>query len=586
VILAGLALPGAAGAQVPGQATDPELHLLRRATFGVRPADLEEARSLGIEVWLDRQLHPARIDDSGLDGRLAAFPAASKSIAELVRDYSPPRPQPQDSAARETMTPAERRMRAAMSPARILADMTGAKLTRAVWSERQLEEVMTDFWFNHFNVYFGKGLDRYLVSDYERSAIRPHVFGTFEDMLLATAQHPAMLFYLDQWTSFAPDSVSAARDLEARRDMTERLSGLTPAQRDRMIRSGRVTREQLDRVEQMRDMQEQRQRRERGMNENYARELLELHTLGVDGGYTQDDVIVVARAFTGWTFVPTANRRNTRPATARTMDGGGPGLARRPNAAEPGTFQFRHELHDIEEKVVLGRTLEAGRGIEDGLDVIHMVATHPSTARHIATKLIERFVSDAPDPAFVDELANVFMKSDGDLREVTRALFVSPRFYDASIVGAKVKTPFELVASALRVTYAEVGLSPRLVQTLRQLGQLPYDETAPTGYPASSEEWVNSGAMLNRMNFALELASGRLPGVRPDGQRLVRDRNADPDTAVPDLIDLLIPGMRTDALVSAIRADLMEQAESGAARRALAVRAMGLTLGSPQFQRR
>jgi uncharacterized protein (DUF1800 family) len=519
--------------QVPAQATDPELHLLRRTTFGVRPADLAELKSLGIEVWLDRQLNPSRIDDGQLDDRLDRFPAARKSISELVADYSPP-PQPRDSASRATMTPAQRRMRAESSPARILADMTGAKLTRAAWSERQLEEVMTDFWFNHFNVYFGKGLDRYLVSDYERTAIRPHVFGRFEDMLLATAKHPAMLFYLDNWTSFAPDSMSGARDLGA-----------------------------------------SRQRRQRGMNENYARELLELHTLGVDGGYTQDDVVAVARAFTGWTFVPPANRQNARP------------MGRRPGAGEPGTFSFRLEQHDTEKKIVLGRELPAGRGMEDGTDVIRMVASHPSTARHIATKLIERFVSDSPDPAFVDELAAVFTKTDGDLREVTRALFVSPRFYDASNVGTKVKTPFELVASALRVTYADIALSPRLMTTLRELGQLPYDETSPTGYPSASEEWVNSGAMLNRMNFALELTSGRFPGVRPDGQRLARDPDADPDMAVSDLIDLLTPGLRTDALVSTIQADLTAQTDAAASPvRSLGARAVGLALGSPAFQRR
>jgi uncharacterized protein (DUF1800 family) len=519
--------------QVPAQATDPELHLLRRATFGVRPTDLAELRSLGAEVWLDRQLNPSRIDDGQLDDRLDRFPAAMKSISELVADYSPPR-QPRDSASRETMTPAQRRMRAASSPARILADMTGAKLTRAAWSKRQLEEVMTDFWFNHFNVYFGKGLDRYLVGDYERTAIRPHVFGRFEDMLLATAKHPAMLFYLDNWTNFAPDSMSGVRNLQARR-----------------------------------------QRRERGMNENYARELLELHTLGVDGGYTQDDVVAVARAFTGWTFVPPANRQNARP------------MGRRPGAGEPGTFSFRFELHDTEKKIVLGQELPAGRGMEDGTDVIRMVASHPSTARHIATKLIERFVSDSPDPAFVDELAAVFTKTDGDLREVTRALFVSPRFYDASNVGTKVKTPFELVASALRVTYADFALSPRLVTTLRELGQLPYDETSPTGYPSASEEWVNSGAMLSRMNFALELTSGRFAGVRPDGQRLARDPDADPDMAVSDLIDLLMPGLRTEALVSTIRADLTAQADAAASPgRSLGARAVGLALGSPAFQRR
>jgi uncharacterized protein (DUF1800 family) len=311
------------------------------------------------------------------------------------------------------------------------------------------------------------------------------------------------------------------------------------------------------------------------MNENYARELLELHTLGVDGGYTQDDVVAVARAFTGWTFVPPANRQNARP------------MGRRPGAGEPGTFSFRLELHDTEKKIVLGQELPAGRGMEDGTDVIRMVASHPSTARHIATKLIERFVSDSPDPAFVDELAAVFTNSDGDLREVTRALFVSPRFYDASNVGTKVKTPFELVASALRVTYADIALSPRLVATLRELGQVPYDETSPTGYPSASEDWVNSGAMLNRMNFALELTSGRFAGVRPDGQRLAHDPDADPDMAVSDLIDLLMPGLRTDALVSTIRADLAAQIDAAASPvRSLGARAVGLALGSPAFQRR
>jgi len=584
--LAWLGLAAPVRAQAPGSdgLTYSALQLLRRATFGVRPADVEAVKSMGIEAWLDRQLEPSGIDDGALEARLARFPAASKSITELVRDYSPKRPRPGDTARdRRTMTAEERRMRAATSPVRIVADLTGAKLVRAVWSERQLEEVMTDFWFNHFNVFFGKGLDRYLVGDYERTAIRPYVFGRFEDMLLATAKHPAMLFYLDNWTSFAPDSMSGARQLAMRREMVERLRRLTPRQRERMIRSGRITRDQLDR---MQNMMAQRPDRRRGINENYARELMELHTLGVDGGYTQGDVIAVARAFTGWTFVPPANRRNAQPNTLP--------AARRPGAPAAGTFDFRMELHDTEQKTVLGHVLPAGRGMEDGMDVIHLLATSPATAHHIATELIRSFVSDSPDPAFVDEIAKVFHDTDGDLRAVTRALFVSPRFYDASNVGSKVKSPFELVASALRVTHAEIGPSPRLVATLRDLGELPYNESAPTGYPLASQEWVNSGAMLNRMNFALELATGRFPGLRLDGRRIARAANVDPDAAagnadiaIPGLIDTLMPGLRTDALVATIRADLTEQVKIGTSSpRALGVRAIGLVLGSPDFQRK
>jgi uncharacterized protein (DUF1800 family) len=237
----------------------------------------------------------------------------------------------------------------------------------------------------------------------------------------------------------------------------------------------------------------------RGINENYARELLELHTLGVDGGYTESDIQEIARAFTGWTVVPA--RRGARAQ--------GP-----MGAAEPGSFLFARRLHDDGEKTVLGRQLRAGGGIDDGEAVLRMLAAHPSTARFISTKLVQRFVSDDPPTDFVNELAAVFTKTNGDLRAVTRALFTSPRFYEARHIGAKVKTPFELVASALRMTGAEFRVTPQLVQTLRSLGQLPYTESAPTGFPAASDEWVNSGAMLNRINFGIALANNRMNGVR------------------------------------------------------------------------
>ena len=420
-----LALPVAAGDALAQTA---EAHLLSRATYGARAADLERVRVMGVEKWVDHQLEAADIDDARVDAALMQFEGLRLSFTELSQTYAP-------------NGMGEKR------PQQLLLELVGAKLTRAVYSERQLEEVMTDFWFNHFNVFFGDGPVRYLVADYEKNAIRAHVFGNFYDLLRATAQHPAMLVYLD-------NAMSNSR---------------------------------------------------RGVNENYARELLELHTLGVDGGYSEDDVQEIARAFTGWTVVRAG-------AGARAGEGRGnrPGRA----AREPGTFQFVRQLHDDSAKTILGRAFPAGRGVEDGEEVLRMLAAHPSTAKFIANKLVQRFVNDDPPADFVSELADVFTKTDGDLRAVTRALFTSPRFYEARHVNAKVKTPFELVASALRVSDAEFRFTPQLAQTLRTLGQLPYTETAPTGFPAASDEWVNSGAMLNRINFGIALANNRMNGVR------------------------------------------------------------------------
>ncbi len=604
-------LPASALAQKPApspQDTVAALQLLRRATFGVRPEDLTQVLEQGRAAWLDRQLHPDRVHDDDLSDRLDPFPAAAAPIMQLVRQYTPPRPPPApgDSMGRRQLTPDEQRMRAEQNPQRILFDMVGAKLVRAVWSERQLEEVMTDFWFNHFNVYFLKGQDRYLVSDYERTAIRPHVFGRFEDMLRATAQHPAMLFYLDNWTSSAPDSnAQDGRGREQREQLLERLRSMSPEQRAQLVRNGRITQQQLDRLEQS-NFQLPPQR-ERGINENYARELMELHTLGVDGGYTQDDVINVARAFTGWTFQAGALRAGgpgaagMRPNGRPGLRGGRAGLGGRGRRALPpmggpdmmmgppadAGFVFRPELHDRGEKLVLGKKLKAGRGMEDGEDVLHLLATQPATAKHIAGEMIQWFVSDTPDPAFVDELAAVFTKTNGDLREVTRALFTSPRFYDAKNVNAKIKSPFELVASALRVTRSDVGPSRALAGMLRNLGELPYGEIAPTGYPGASQEWVNSGSMLNRMNFALGLASGRMDGVRPSYSRIGLRPGSDPDAVLGDMLAALMPGVRTDALAADIRADLAQQAANpNATPRMLAGRALALALGSSEFQRR
>ena len=576
VALTVLAAP-AAWAQAPiqdGAAADTTraLHLLRRATYGVRPQDLAAALDLGPEAWVERQLSPERINDAGLEERLASFPAAEMTVSELYVAYPPPRVvrarlgNP-DSLSRDEM----RRMRRELgiqSPGRILFDLTGAKLVRAVESERQLEEVMADFWFNHFNVFFAKGPDRWLIGDYEREAIRPYVFGEFEDMLIATASHPAMLVYLDNWQSQVPDSLNprGAQQQRAR----SRFRNMSARERQVVLRMRGVPEEQITRIEE--EMKRQTGR-ERGLNENYARELLELHTLGVDGGYTQEDVIEVARAFTGWTMQ---------------LPGRGGGMERRDRgggSAAAGEFVFRAEWHDPGEKTVLGRSLAAGRGIEDGLDVLRMLAVHPSTARHVAAKLARAFVADDPPPALVDELAAVFLETRGDLREVTRALFTSERFYDPANIGAKLKTPFELVASALRVTGAEFGPSRGLAEQLRALDQIPYMSSSPTGYPAESEEWASGAALLQRMNLGLAMATGGIQNVRIPGS-LSRQ-------PVDRMLADLLPGSETAALRDVIQTEIrsdfaglegaLSELRRGAGPNELA---LGLALGSPEFQHR
>jgi uncharacterized protein (DUF1800 family) len=630
------------------------LHLLERATFGVRAQDLVDVLRAGRAAWLDRQLHPERIDDSALETRLAQYPAAAMDAAALYRAYPPAaalkrqakagagvvgdsammedgarpargreraraalragadtaladgagpragrRPAGADSAAMMD-DPGARARRgqagaaavdpfAAMRPARMVADFAGARLARAVYSERQLQEVMTDFWFNHFNVFVGKGADRYLVAGYEREAIRPYVFGRFEDMLKATASHPAMLFYLDNWMSAVPDTTSP--QYVRQQERIRRFQAMTPEQRQALVASGRLTQQQLDRLSQVVN---NAGRRKAGINENYARELMELHTLGVDGGYTQQDVIAVARAFTGWT-ITRARLGPNAPA--------GAGVE----------FVFRPELHDRGEKVALGTPLRPGRGMEDGLDVLHMLATSPVTARHLAHELVERFVTDRPDSAMVERIARVFLDTDGDLRAVTRALFTDPGFDDPRLVDAKLKTPLELVASALRVTDADMGPGPSraVLQALRTLGELPYGASFPTGYPAASAEWTNGGAMLNRMNFALALAAGRLDHVRVDpavllggsaraagaagasapvdavalrpaqGRGLAGDAGVD---AVHALARAFLPGRDTRALEATVRDEVARQPETGSGM-ALA-EAAGLLLGSPAFQKR
>jgi uncharacterized protein (DUF1800 family) len=412
----------------------------------------------------------------------------------------------------------------ALRDRQILVELEQARLLRAIYSERQLEEVLVDFWFNHFNVFAGKGPTRAYVTSFERDAIRPHVLGTFRQMLEAVAASPAMLFYLDNWMNTDPQP---AQMRAGERHGTSRLGNRRPM-RQAGAGSSRA------------GGPPQRQAPARGINENYARELLELHTLGVDGGYTQDDIVNVARAFTGWTFRP---RQGT-------------------------TFIFARALHDDEEKAVLGHRIKAGGGIEDGRQVLDILAAHPSTARFIATRLAQKFVADTPPAALVERAARRFTDTRGDLREVTRAIVTSPEFFADETYRAKVKTPLEFVASAIRATGAEVRTALPLSRALRDLGMPLYLCQPPTGYDETAETWVSSGSLVARMNFALELGANRLRGVSMASES-VSDRDA----------------LRARIVDDVLGGDVSAATRSVIARAATTEQIVALAIGSPEFQR-
>jgi uncharacterized protein (DUF1800 family) len=406
--------------------------------------------------------------------------------------------------------------------------MQAARITRAVASDRQLEEVMVDFWFNHFNVYAQKGAVRWMLPAYEREAIRPHALGRFRDLVLATARHPAMLFYLDNWLSTRADLVVPGGPNAGRR---------------------------------------------MGLNENYARELMELHTLGVDGGYTQQDVIEVARCFTGWTI-------------DRPQQGGG--------------FIFRPLAHDRGAKRVLGQVIPAGGGQQDGERVIDILARHEATARFIATKLARRFVSDDPPAALVERAAATFRRTEGDIRAVLATIFTSPEFWSADAYRAKIKTPLEVVASAVRALDGRIGAGAdpagggiALAREVGKLGEPLYEAQPPTGYPDRAEAWVNTGALLGRMNFALGLAHNRFGGARVDVAGVL----ADTDRSQPaQVLDRLLAVVLHGEASAQTRAVLAAQLESPEITRTTAYdrvakdtdveKLAALVLGSPEFQRR
>lgn len=458
---------GAAPDRLPS-GDDAVTHALNRLTFGPRPGDVARVKAMGLQQWIDQQLNPSRIDDGALTAALSRLATLSLDSQTIQREYSGPAmiERRERQRANPEMEPPNTGLRAPRQAQegvaftteaqrkdrQVVTDLEEAKLLRAIQSERQLQEVLVDFWFNHFNVFAGKGATRNYLNEYEREAIRPHVLGNFRDMLEASAKSPAMLFYLDNW-----------QNTDAGPQMTQ----MTPNGKRQRPSPGQP-------------------QRSRGINENYARELMELHTLGVDGGYTQADVQNVARSLTGWTIQP--------------REGSG--------------TMFVPRLHDDKEKQVLGHTIKAGGGENDLERVLDILAANPSTARHIATKLAIRFVSDTPPAALVDRAAARFTATRGNLREVVRTIITSPEFFAPEAYRAKVKTPLEFVASALRATGAEVRTALPLARELRDMGMPLYSCQPPTGYDDSATTWVSAGALVSRMNFAVALGKNQFRGVR------------------------------------------------------------------------
>ena len=530
LLLSLLLAPPVPAAPAPGMASDEAqiVHVLNRLGFGPRPGDVERVRALGVAKWIDEQLHPERIPDQAAVTRLLVLETVRLDTKQLMDGYSVPpaakrqlkksKAQSGESASEEDRRKARREVMAKYqdqmdgTPRQVLEELQAAKLIRATYGERQLEEVLTDFWMNHFNVYAQKGPVRYFVGEYEREVVRPRVFGKFEDLLKATAESPAMLFYLDNWLSTGEGVASArpAREGRGRGFGRQRAAAKPPSQA---------------------------KGRRRGLNENYAREIMELHTLGVDGGYTQKDVTEVARCFSGWTI---RGLRQQEPE-----------------------FAFEARLHDPGDKLVLGRKIPAG-GRDEGERVIHLLATHPSTARFISYKLARRFVADEPPAALVDRAAETFRKSDGDLRALITTIVTSPEFMAPAARSAKVKTPFEFVVSALRASGADVKDARDLTRRLLEMGMPLYLQQPPTGYKDTAEAWVSASGLLARLNFALDLSAGEVLGVDVDASRLSADR--------------LLP----TGLSEATRKTLAGEGgtELGPTRVA------GLILGSPEFQRR
>ncbi|MES2124724.1 MAG: DUF1800 domain-containing protein [Gemmatimonadota bacterium] len=555
-----LAAPSVAPGQAPISPRDSARHVLNRLGYGASPGEVDAIAREGVRPWIDRQLAVRSPGDPALASRERGYEVLQTSARDMVAMHTDQiakalkaQTGAADSMQRMQAQRALREQRSAGGKKELRdlnAELASVTLLRAVDSGHQLAEVLADFWTNHFNVFIGKGFDRAYFADHLEHTIRPNIFARFEDLLLATARSPAMLFYLDNVESVADgtDLMAMAAAERGRRAPVNARGLAGRGNRPAMARGGQTAGRRVDPAL----MDKIQQRMPKGINENYARELMELHTLGVDGGYTQADVGNVARILTGW------------------------GMDRRSNFE----FRFSSAVHDRGAKTVLGVEFPAGHGEDEGVRLLKLLAAQPATLHHISSELCARFVADDPPDGCIDDAVRAWKQSNGDLREVMRAIIYSPDFWAAANIQSKVKTPLEFVVSAVRAVAGEPDSTPRLAQQLTRLGEPLFQMTTPNGYPEAQTDWVNSGALLARMNFAVALAAGRLPGVRVDLDRVLP--LATSHEALVDAVNANVLGggmsPRTRETILRELADIANPRDA----RALAV---GLALGGPEFQR-
>lgn len=594
------------------------LHVLNRLGFGARPGDVEKVKAMGLQKYIDQQLNPSSIPDPVAESKVKDLDVFNMSTAELFAKYpnpgallrqleggkvaqanaqnkknaqlpaAGPGQAPQDPNQVSDADKKERRdkiqalyQKYDLKPAgQILPEIVANRVLRDVYSERQLQEVMVDFWQNHFNVFAGKAAVRWYIPSYERDVLRPNALGNFRDLLVGTAKHPAMLFYLDNFESMSPNTQTPGNGQNAQRlqQIINNGGQLPPQARERLKQQYGVNDVQLDqRLKEMRTNPQAapKKQQKRGINENYARELMELHTLGVDNGYTQKDIIEVAKCFTGWTI---ADPRGYRKIAASTIQGT---EDRRENRmqrqagvsddVESGAFLFNPRWHESGPKMVMGQKIDEG-GEKDGLKVLDILVNSPATAKFIARKLAVKFVSDNPSEGLVSRIADAFHKSNGDIKTTLRAIFNDKEFFAPENYRVKIKSPIELAVSSVRTLGAETNASGAMIAMLNKLGEVPYGYQAPTGYPDLAEDWVNTGALLERLNFAVAIASNRIAGTRVDLKAYdQKDKAKMLDRAIAEILDGEISPVTRAMLLKQIEQPLPE------------VKA-GSELGDPQME--
>ena len=522
-------------------------HLLSRFTYGATPGQIDEVVNIGLEKWFEQQLNSGLADDS-VNQRLSGYDALNLSNEQIANIFPRPgqilRMAVKDGKVDKDSVKIDKKesrdqLKAYMEEKglrpmqELYRQFINQKVLRAAYSNNQLQELLTDFWFNHFNVSITKNDCAQFIPDYERDVIRPNVFGKFENLLLATAKSPAMLLYLDNFSS-------SGENTNANLPQNQKLRQMIQQKQEGMVTDS-AQKNQLKKLQNAKKAQ--------GLNENYAREVMELHTLGVDGGYTQQDVTQAARVLTGWTIYPMGDNGYGN-AIKKVIEKFGEDKLSEHGFVHEGDFLFAINRHDNKEKTVLGKTFAANGGYEEGVQLLKMLAHHPSTAKFISRKIAVRFVSDNPPQSLIDKMAKTFTEKDGDIKEVLITMATAPEFWSKDVIREKTKSPFELAISAIRALNVDIKQPYQLFVWADKMGQKMYFYQAPTGFPDKGQYWINTGALLNRMNFGLAIASQRIAGTRLD--LLALNNHHEPESATAALLTygkLIMPERNLDETV-------------------------------------